>query len=232
MSIENLQHKQWLRAGDQQWLENRLRIARAVLAMSDQKTASTFDAQIILCCALGAIAATIWPGHRIDKFRYNELLTQYCSQIPLPSQISIPSLVESFKGKPEEILIKKEFNFDSNKKTAAHEIDCDELTVLKKVPTLPLAKVREASYASIIYRDLRCGLVHTYALQERLIDWVPGGANELVYFSNNGSSVLFVPYEYIERVVKSTAEAVFDYWVSTSDFIRSLNPPAKWWIEG
>lgn len=234
LSAGDLEYKKQLRSKDQKWLENRLRITDAILALSNGvDIETTFDAEIILCCVISALAATIWPGERIDKARYTQTLVDYCPLFPSPKTISIGALLNSREGTPEGQQIQDTlWKFDSNRVVQASEVDVDETVVIKAVPSLSMASIRKHSYAHIIYSDIRSGLIHEYGLSKRVTDWSVRNRNSLHYSNVDDKPRLFVPYEYVKQVVRSTSESVFDLWRQRSTFNQDLPQPATWWIDG
>ncbi|MDA0246359.1 MAG: hypothetical protein OT477_23350 [Chloroflexi bacterium] len=171
---------------------------------------SEADAQIILCCAIGALSAMRWPGESgKDKKRFIELLIRFA---PNTKQISIPLLVENlYKEKHDsiaDILVKRYFGslFDFNGvidtggeiefgllgDLNSHQIDQTENEIIKLLSvnhdfeqkTSKIIKlIRSSSYASIFYTDFRCGLIHTYSPNKR--------ATSIGYFAKDRNSVIY-----------------------------------------
>lgn len=60
MDEQIIARKKYFRERDQRWLENRLKVARKILLLSDNKTIdTTYDSQIIQLCTLNAISSCI-----------------------------------------------------------------------------------------------------------------------------------------------------------------------------
>lgn len=231
---EDIEYKARLRASNEVWLSNRIGIASKILNMSDFKTIDTrFDAQIILCCALCSVAATVWPGSGGDRNRSIEIMASYGSVVPSLKTISIPILLKKLDGRTEQRILREKFwKYPKYQVVKASEVDCEEEQLLRLIPTLSRQEVRACSYASIIYSDLRCALVHTFSLGENVIDWTFGDDSDLKYIHRGGSPVLFIPYKYLEDSVRSTGFAIFRSWELRNDFERTQPLPAKWWIKG
>jgi hypothetical protein len=231
------------------WFGHRVTIADEIKAKYDY---GLFDAEILLCCALSAIAANIWPGKIKDKKRFIQLLVDFApSDIDLKI-ISIPMLVDELKDSAQKL--EDKFYPSLNKIVTAKEIDHSESDIISVVPEMSLNKLREFSYAAIIYRDLRCALIHEFTLN-KLETWgmssvqdEPSYNNEMdaqefaqaqKIMASTGQRInklirtrrkLFIPYPYLRKVVISVAENVFNYWDQV--LLYTKDEPAKWWIEG
>jgi hypothetical protein len=234
LTNEDLVWKQTLRRRVQGWFDNRLVVAERVLAMSDGQQLNTdFDAQILICCALSAVAAKVWPGKGIDRARFTELLVRYCDVQPQPTTISIPALIRKLAGKQEQAEVRRYFwQVQPCAVVNAASVDQDESAVRAKVPGLSLRDVRAASYAAILYEDLRSGLVHEYDLQSNLMDWSFSPRQELIYQYRNSEHSLFMPMDYLPSVARSAATAAFDAWEKRSAWKQELPRPTRWWIDG
>ena len=101
--------------------------------------------------------------------------------------------------------------------------------------------MREATYASIIYRDLRCELVHEYRLAAGLAEWPldPNAEPHYVnYLDLQGSRArrLYLPYEYVRQTVKGAIEAACNWWDTSTEFTEGGRPnrpaPSCWWVDG
>jgi hypothetical protein len=133
----------------------------------------------------------------------------------------------------------------------------EEIEVFQLIPEIEKREIRRSSYASIIYSELRNGLVHEYELFPNLAShgW-PGKENQLCYINflifpeeQDVSDVdkrcgiseekardalsrterrLYFPYSFIRNLIKGTAESVFNYWESAQEFTKP--EPASWWI--
>lgn len=226
--------KQRQRATNQRWLDNRVFIARQVLSMSDGKTIdSRFDAQIILCCALSSLAATLWPGVNNDKKRCIETLIRFGNCQPSPKTISVPVLLRSLHGDPIAQKVREVFwKFPKYQVVSACEADVLEDCIVNSISGISLSKIREASYARLIYSELRSCLVHTYSHGKELTDWSLWNSAELEYNYVDSKPRLYIPYGYLEKVVKSTGEAIFEHWERAPSFERAEVPPSRWWISG
>ncbi|HLJ58381.1 MAG TPA: hypothetical protein VKZ50_01470 [bacterium] len=222
--------------GFRRWFDTRKRIASSLVA-ADRDNA-LFDAEILLCCAMGAIAAIMWPGDRIDRRRYVELLIRYARVIPKLTMISVPALVDQLDHDPgyshiSASLREKFFPKESSRIVDAFEIDKEEPELRAAEPALSAFQIRKASYAAIVYTDLRSGLVHEFAISGSLADWSMRLRDTVPHYMNwvtPPHKRLFLPYQYVFEIAESTAKTVGRFWDTCSTFAQPL--PAKWWIEG
>jgi hypothetical protein len=124
------------------------------------------DAEILLCCAVSALAAKLWINQK-DKFRFVEFLVRFTPPSFNITKISIPTLI-GFNKKCDVSSKKLRDNFyppDDSLILHGSQIDKFESDITKLLPNIPLKDIRKSSYANIIYSDLRCGLIHEYRVR-------------------------------------------------------------------
>ncbi len=245
-----------------EWYQDRLDIADAIVDTFGDE--GLFDAEILLCCAMSALAARIWPGERIDRFRYVQLFVDFAPDPAEVKRISVPRLHEKLKAKKEEIasaqVLESRFLAGlEDRVLTGPEIDQSEQTLTALLPAISLGRLREASYAAILYQDLRCGLVHEYSLPPHMIDFglsrrqdVPSYVNvmatsnlegevmisgelsadelETELLSSESTKRLYLPYRYVRRLSLNVAGGVFAYWDTASEWCRPI--PQPWWLGG
>lgn len=159
--------------GIQDWFRRRLEIADGLA----KDPTAVFDAEILLCCAMSALAATAWPGERKDHKRYIEFLVHFVRSEPDMRLISVPVLAQRLEQDPSYFRggrsLRDRFFPELGRIYDYREVDKTEAEILTVLPSPPppIATIRESSYASIIYSDLRSGLVHEYALSNDLADF-------------------------------------------------------------
>jgi hypothetical protein len=149
------------------------------------------DAEIILCCANSGLAALMWPGDRIDKFRFTQFLVEYASPQTNIQRVSIPVLIgrlETDGDNTAAMVLRRQFYPQSDLEIVdGDKVDQLESVVKGVLPHIATKDLRESSCAGIIYLDLRCGLVHEYRLSTYLASFsmssrtnVPSYVNMLV----------------------------------------------------
>lgn len=239
LSTWDQRHKTYLADNLRQWTENRVEIADGIMQLMRPGLSPVFDAEVILCCALAATAHAAWPGERIDRKRFVQLLVDHCDTVPNPTTISIgvlrKNLKDAGKDSMEEAvrhgLWQTSDPFCSRNFRAA-EVDCDEASIQKAFPNLTLKELRKASYANILYEDLRCGLVHEYQQKENLIFEERFDEREVSYSYVSGFPRLIMPYGVVRDIVQSTCKNFFSAWETTDQFELELPRPSPWWIDG
>lgn len=265
-----------------EWFQERINVADEIVSQHGSKAES--DAEIILCCAISALAATVWPGKGIDRKRYIQLLIEFTPPKFDVQKISVIHLVSSLQDKAQldaaNILISARFKSElaylsKSPMTYGYldgeplyagtlspifdpaEVDLDEVEAFELIPKFEKSEIRRSSYASIIYSELRSGLVHEYELFPNLASrgW-PGKEDQLCYINflklpkedavsdvakrcgiseeqarnalSRTERRLYFPYSFIRNLIKETAESVFVYWESAEEFTKPK--PASWWI--
>ena len=155
-----------------EWYQSRLDIADAIVSRFNDE--GLFDAEIILCCALSAISSRIWPKES-DRARYVQLLIDFAPDQAEVTKISVPRLQARLMTKGDVAsanLLETHFLTDVDSRIlTATEVDQPPEVVKKLLSAVPLKFIRESSYAGIMYKDLRCGLVHEYSLGPHMVDF-------------------------------------------------------------
>jgi hypothetical protein len=249
------------------WFAGRLRNADALGRQPHSSLFDVNDAEAILCCALAAAAADTWPGRGNDEKRFVEFLVDYartvhppveCASIPLlhlqlgaPDERGKPDRPEVAKWKAEgqRILEGKTQHATAGIDTRAlkwNDVDeTDDIVAGWLMNSLMSAKevqrrVRKATYAAIIYSDLRCGLVHEFRWGNRLgrstLD--PNTEPHYVnYFDQSARTRrLCFPYEYVRQTVEDAIKSACDWLDTSREFIERCSPnrpvPSCWWVDG
>ena len=223
----------------QEWFRRRVEIADSIV--TNLYHLGLYDAEILLSCAISGLAAVIWPGRDIDRARFVEFLIRFSRVEPPMTLISIPRLV-AYRREAADLAtaeqLKRAFYPASNALVVTYrDIDRTEEGVSQVVPGVQRDEIRRASYASVIYRDLRSALVHEFQLSEHLSDSpmtmqqdVPSYWNELEGATGATDRLLYLPYGYVREVVSTSADAAFEMWQG-ADSWEQPKPP-KWWVEG
>lgn len=193
------------------------------------------EAMLILCSALSALAAEVWPGKRIDQKRFVELLKEYSPPDLNATDISIPILVWHLKKagmSAETKQIKEAFlSFPYTQVLTGNDVDRAENEILLVCNTISIKDIRDCSYANLLYREVRSSYTHEYQVGDRADPWQMTRKSEV-----NVSYVNWVddPDRHIHFHVGWVAELA----VSTAQKLDKImspitrNQPAKWWIEG
>jgi hypothetical protein len=252
------------------WFSGRLNNADRLVNVPGATVNDARDAEIILCCALAAAASDLWGGQKIDKRRFVELLVLYGkSSHPSPNYVSVPTLgtylqrgdftnnkllkdIPKIEIKRWVTILSDHFRNSQASMIAGHlkwsdvdEVDEKVVDWLSKSSTTISSDVvrkivRSYSYADIMYKDLRCGLVHEHGVKGRLaqpgiiIDSEPYYMN---WFDLEGQLEirLCLPYEYTRDCVQRTFAGICDKWGELANNHTSkisAMPPTEWWLDG
>ena len=213
----------------EKWVEGKCAIAKSL--QSGGCGGGYGEAVLVLCAALSGLAAEVWPGDRIDRKRFVELLKDFGPKQFSSTNVSVPVLVKrlSEAAKQEATVIKSQLLNFSPSLVLTSEIDKSESDILNVCGTLDSREIRRCSYANLLYEQVRSGYTHEYK---------PGGSAESLPLSQSESDVSYVnyiddhrrihfPVDWISGVAKGAAEAVDKR--STS---LPKQEPAPWWIDG
>ena len=123
------------------------------------------DAALILCSCISALAAEVWPGESIDRKRFVELLIQYTPAQLAATRVSVPLLVSDLRSlhMPEATQIESDFlaQFNVGQVLTGDEVDRSEDEIRAACNAgLSYRYLRGLSYASLLYREVRCGYTH------------------------------------------------------------------------
>ncbi len=198
------------------------------------------DAEIILCCAVSGLAALLWPGPGIDRQRFIQLLIDFSQPSANLKRISIPVLTSQLRDRGDissAINLKAKFYPGHPSEFIDPKIvDQDELAVSSFLNSLDLKTIRRASYAGIIYTDLRCALVHEFALSQNMtrlnlfdIHNEPSYLH-MDYEDGRSRMLLHLPFGYITNTLTQITEGLFAYWEKSTALEKSR--PPSWWVDG
>lgn len=216
---------------------------KAVLAESlyrGQCGGSYTEAVLITCAAISAVAAHAWPGERIDRARFVQLLVR---EIPEAQIISVPLLVahlEKVRRYAYARKLRRAFLPSSGSAVVTGaDVDRSVADIRAQCPRLRVKDLRQFSYANLLYERLRSPLTHQYktgleTVPFRMTDgddvavsyynwaWDPGGGARPVRRRRPVRHIYFhLPWlAALTRNMGKVADAI----------TRPLTPPTKWWI--
>lgn len=207
------------------FFEGRIKLVRHLLA--DDPDVAYADLVLILTAVLSACAAARWPrqkGDRIDKERFVELLVTASPPEARAAYISVPALITSGLitedqtpwGKPGK----------SIRVYRGDEIDFDLNSATQAFPSVPKKKLKQHSYACLIYEWLRCGYAHEYCAGKWHIEVPPSREK--------------TPVSYIGRLMPHGIVRMscfhLDYLIDLADHHvktlpnHALTRPNEWWL--
>jgi hypothetical protein len=223
-----------------EWVSQKCKIASALAR--GEAGGSYSEAVILVCAVLNALAAEVWPGTRIDKARFVELLVRLGSLPHEPQTISVPLLVRHLEATSpaNAALLRKNFlDFSKTRVVTGLEIDSTESELISLCPGLTPTVVRKYSYACLLYEEVRSSYAHEYKPGEKADSWPMTMAS--------GQSVSYVnrllttdTYEAIEtiRLVHFHIEWLTKLAEDLALYIDGISTtlpyplPSKWWKDG
>lgn len=204
-----------------EFLQGRIELAKWLAAEVPQ--AHYADLVLILTAVLSACAARRWPGDYIDRRRFVEVLVRCSAPQFHTSWVSLPALLGDYPGANE-----MPAGMPDTRILCGHEVDLSYEEAEKQYPDFSAKDLRNHSYASLIYRWLRCGYAHEYWANEN-VTHVPA--------SNEKARV-----SYIGRLTthghRRMASFHLEYLVELAEHHVSIlssaacDRPSVWWIDG
>lgn len=220
------------------WVRDKCEIA---LALSRGEAGGTYsESTILVCAALSALSAEVWPGLRIDRRRFIELLVRMGSATTTSTSISVPLLVQHLAAEGDHsnstILMKAQLAFSPTRVIAGPEVDIAEAEVLKLCPSLDPKTIREHSYACLLYEEVRSSYVHEYRPGNRADSWpMAQYTGQAVSYVNRllepgtPKTGRFIHF-HIEWLVQIAGGLAANIDALTLAIPRAA--PAAWWIDG
>lgn len=164
------------------WVKEKCKIANNLA--QGEAGGSYSEAAILVCTALSALAAEVWPGRGFDRARFIELLVRLGSSPRVPMNISVPLLVRHLETTSADnlkdcatLLVRKFLAFGSSQVVTGSEVDKMECELVSVCPVLTLATIRKFSYANLLYEQVRSSYAHEYRPGDKADSW-PMTANK------------------------------------------------------
>jgi hypothetical protein len=155
------------------WVEDKRAIAERI--SRGEAGGGYPEAVILICAALSALSAELWPGRGIDKSRFVELLVRLGPHSAYCKTISVPLLVQFLadsKRTTEAGTLGRELGFPHfSRVLTGPEIDASEDEILRSCPSLEIKDLRRCSYASVLYQEIRSSYAHEYQPGENAESW-------------------------------------------------------------
>ena len=121
-----------------------------------------------------------------------------------------------------ETLKKAFLNFDPTQVLTGDEVDKTEQEIARLCPSLKRKKIREFSYANLLYKEIRCGYAHEYAPGERAESWVLGVPEAPVCYLNK---VIYSNNETIRsRSIHFRVEWIADVAITIASAVDAMEP--------
>jgi len=190
------------------------------------------ESVMILCAVLSALAAEVWPGRRQDKARFVELLKDFAPVEFNVTRISIPLLAAHLRDRRldrESELIRKAFlDYLPSQVLTGDDVDKSETDILALCNTLDIKDLRNNSYASLLYGEIRSGYAHEYRSGQLSDPWPMTREETSISYVNwacKPDKHIHFHVPWMSKLVLSVAEAV--------DAIGEPLPrpkPKNWWL--
>jgi hypothetical protein len=220
------------------WVTEKCEIATA-LARGEAR-GSYSEAAILVCAALSALAAEVWPGRNIDRARFIELLVRLGPTPNLPMTISVPLLlrhVELTSSKSSAKLLKDTFlPFSATRVVTGPEVDKMEDEVLSICSDLTPKDIRKFSYACLLYEEVRSAYAHEYKPGAKADSWpmTMSEGQSVSYVNRLLAAGIPETGRFIHFHIAWLAKLAVDI-ARNIDIHRATLPrqaPASWWIDG
>jgi hypothetical protein len=206
------------------FLQGRIDLVQALRTSSLE--VSHQDLELILTAVISACAAWRWPGEGFDRKRFVESLIQFSSpSLPL-DYVSIGALLEfgliAESETPWRDFAKKYRIFPGD------EIDSVLPDMSTRYPHLATRDLKNASYANLIYRSLRCGYAHTY--------WASGNTTHVAP-SHRPAQISYIGRLQPDGKLIRIASFHLDYLIEvTQEQVstltdKPLQKPDEWWLD-
>jgi hypothetical protein len=126
------------------------------------------DACLLVSGLVSAIASFVWPGTRGDRRRFIEACVRFSDKDSDADKISVPLLriwlLEQKRFDEVRALEAKRPQFFGRgygaRVVLGEEVDADEAELRAEFPMVDLAILRQHSYPTVLYEQVRCKLVH------------------------------------------------------------------------
>lgn len=206
------------------FLQGRIDLVKALqastLAVSQQ------DLGLILMSVISACAAYRWPGEGFDRKRFVESLIRFSPPSLHLDYISTGALLE------DSLISECETPWGDFARSTdiltGDEIDCAFDAMSVRFPHLKSRDLKNASYACLIYRWLRCGYAHNYWASGNTTHVPPAQSSaKISYIGRRHASgeIVRVSAFHIDYLLEVTQQQV----ATLSD--PPLQKPSIWWLD-
>ena len=162
IGIFGLQSVYWAATNMSKYLEGKIRLVNELI--DSNVRVGYEDLVLILCTVLSACASGRWPGPRIDRKRFVELLIEHSPPDLHTSWISVPALVNKNLVRESDTPYAR----DNTRIFRDEEIDLCLPDAVKVYPRIDPRNLKRCSYAALIYDWLRCSYAHEYRADEHI----------------------------------------------------------------
>lgn len=216
-----------------QWIERKIEIARRLDA--GDCGAGYAEAVMVLCASISALAAEVWPGKNTDRARFVQVLVDFSPAECHATKLSIPLLIGRLNQsslQTEAVSLQKQFLcFDPSRILTGEEVDQTEEAILSLCPSLPTKMLRQFSYASLLYEEVRSAYVHEYSAGDRADSWAmtskDNASISYVNWVTDPNRHIHFHIEWLARMAIEVARAI-----ESSQQAIPRSAPNAWWVYG
>lgn len=216
-----------------EWIKTKRDVA---LRLASRECGGSYgEAVIILCAAISALAADVWPSRGKDRARFVEVLKDFAPSDLNTARISIPLLIARLRDQArtsELVTLEKAFlDYCPSRVLTGNEVDKSEAEILRVCQTLNSKEIRECSYANLLYGAIRSGYAHEYRPGPQADSWAVTSVRttpvSYVNWVNDPDRHIHFHSGWLADVALAVAEAV--------DAVGATLPridPLPWWVHG
>ena len=220
------------------WVTKRCEIATALAR--GEAGGSYSEAAILVCAALSALAAELWPGRNIDRARFIELLVRLGPTPNIPMTISVPLLVRhvelTYSKSSAKQLGDTFLPFSETRVITGPEVDKSESEVFSICSDLSAKDIRKFSYACLLYEEVRSAYAHEYKPGAKADSWPMTMAEGQPVSYVNRLLTSGIPeigrliHFHIAWLARLAVDIAMD--IDTHHALLPRPVPASWWIDG
>jgi hypothetical protein len=196
------------------------------------------EAVLVVCAAMSALSAELWSGPRIDRVRFIEMLARDGPNPDNNTIVSVPLLIQHLERSSRNsaaLQLRNVFGVpDTALVVTGPNVDTSEDHILALLPRLDLKEVRQFSYASLLYREVRSSYVHDYRPGKQADSWpMTMLADQRISYINRIADDMKM-----QRLVHFHFEGLAQLAIqmaSSADKTAAMSPrprPQVWWADG
>ncbi len=206
------------------YLTKRLKVVDALAEMDGLDAFP--DMMVILMTILSACAAHRWPGDRIDRKRFIELLVRHSHSEARTDSVCVPALINlGLVTEADTLYGSSGLN---TRIFRDEEIDLSLEAAQRAFSAVDRKLLKSNCYASLIYEWLRCGYAHEYSPHQFITTCQPSCKQARVSYisrrlkGQNSLKMVGFHYDYLRNLV--------EHHISALPELKSKRP-SRWWVD-
>ncbi len=194
------------------------------------------DAVLILSATISGFASDVWKGQGNDRARFAQVMKEFLPADLKADHISVPLLLGALSegeraSKGVKDLVSRVDAFGASRILTSSDIDIPEARAVATCPEINLEVLRQHSYASLLYRELRCAYSHEYRSGPNASEHpMSGVTNEPVSYVNlvgHPTRQIHFHLEWLGDVVEALAKGL-----DGAGATLPREDPDAWWVHG